>query len=60
MLYHFHLQNTQLILAYAQSYEYLSISIVFLIGVDVNFKALLKTLTCLCVRHVLDKFITLG
>ena len=37
-----------------------SISIVFLLGVGVNFKPLLKTLTCVSARHVLDKFMTLG
>ena len=37
-----------------------SISIVFLRRVIVNFKPLLKTLTCVSIRHVLDKFMTLG
>ena len=39
-----------------------SISVIFLFGVGVNFKPLvkLKTPTCLSVRHVLDKFMTLG
>ena len=29
-------------------------------SVDMNFKPLLKTLACVCVRQVVDKFITLG
>ena len=37
-----------------------SISIVFLLEVGVKFKPLLKTLTCVSVRHVLHKFMTLG
>ena len=32
----------------------------FLLGVGVNFKPLLKTLTCVSVRHVLHNFRTLG
>ena len=38
---------------------YLNILIVFLLGVGMNFKPLLKTLTCVSVMHVLDKFMTL-
>ena len=37
-----------------------SISIVFLLGLGVNFKPLLKTPTCVPVRYLLDKVTTLG